>query len=98
MILFVLPDTSARNVRPIGGIAMAVRLRRDDDGGQEGGNGSQYGISKLKQMITLLKESTEIKRAELADAKEEIRRLQGRTKEIEKSIKRFEKLIQAARS
>ncbi len=53
---------------------------------------------KLKQMITLLKESMEIKRAELADAKEEIRRLQGRTKEIEKSIKRFEKLIQAARS
>jgi len=53
---------------------------------------------KLKYMIVLLKESLDIKRIELADTKEEIRRLQRRTKEIEKSIKRFEKLMNAARS
>lgn len=53
---------------------------------------------KIKYMIVLLKESMDIKRTELADTKEEIRRLQGRTKEIEKSIKRFEKLMNAARS
>ena len=50
---------------------------------------------KMKQMIVLLKESIDIKRTELADTKEEIRRLKGRTKEIEKSIKRFEKLMNA---
>ncbi|MHB8391670.1 MAG: hypothetical protein ACYDBH_19160, partial [Acidobacteriaceae bacterium] len=55
------------------------------------------GILQEAQMIVLLKESIDIKRTELADTKEEIRRLQGRTKEIEKSIKRFEKLMNAAR-
>lgn len=53
---------------------------------------------KIKYMIVLLKGSMDIKRTELADTKKEIRRLQGRTKEIEKSIKRFEKLMNAARS
>jgi hypothetical protein len=53
---------------------------------------------KIKYMVVLLKESLEIKRGELAQAKEEILRLHKRIKEIEQSMKRFEKLIKAAQS
>ncbi len=53
---------------------------------------------KIRTMVVLLKESLQLKRAELAEAKAELPRLQKRIKEIEASMKRFEKLIQAARS
>ena len=53
---------------------------------------------KIQYMIVLLKESLELKRAELAQAKAELPRLQKRIKEIEESTKRFEKLIKAAQS
>jgi hypothetical protein len=53
---------------------------------------------KIKSMIVLMKESIEIKRGELADTKAEILRLNKKTKEIEQSIKRFEKLVKAAQS
>lgn len=53
---------------------------------------------KIKYMVVLMQESLEIKRAELAEAKAEILRLNRRIKEIENSVKRFEKLIQAAQS
>jgi hypothetical protein len=53
---------------------------------------------KIRSMIVLLKESVQIKRTELADTKAEIVRLNKKTKEIEQSIKRFEKLVKAAQS
>lgn len=53
---------------------------------------------KIRSMIVLLKEAVQIKRAELADTKSEIVRLNKKTKEIEESIKRFEKLVKAAQS
>ena len=53
---------------------------------------------KIQYMVMLLKESLELKRTELVEAKAELPRLQKRIKEIEASMKRFEKLIQAARS
>lgn len=53
---------------------------------------------KIKSMIVLLKESVEVKRAELADTKAEIMRLNKKVKEIEQSMKRFERLVKAAQS
>jgi hypothetical protein len=53
---------------------------------------------KIKYMVVLLKESMELKRAELAQAKAEVPKLQQRIKAIEASMKRFEKLIKAAQS
>lgn len=59
---------------------------------------SNTEAEKIKSMIALLKESVQLKRAELADTKAEILRLTKKTKEIEGSIKRFEKLVKAAQS
>ncbi|MGC1784076.1 MAG: hypothetical protein WA708_16255 [Acidobacteriaceae bacterium] len=53
---------------------------------------------KIKSMIVLMKESIEIRRGELAETKQEILRLNRKAKEIEKSMKRFEKLVKAAQS
>ena len=53
---------------------------------------------KIKRMVVLMKESIEIKRGELVQTKAEILRLNKKIKEIEQSMKRFEKLVKAAQS
>lgn len=60
--------------------------------------GAGTEAEKIRSMIVLLKESVQLKRAELAETKTEIGRLNKKTKEIEESIKRFEKLAKAAQS